>query len=106
MTTPERSTDPHATSAPRARDRSRGRRPDPPGTLRLRLTYDAMVDAAYLTVTPTGPADVLGPTLICEGDPLFDGFVGLDFNAGTGRIVGFEFHDASASLPPEWLLRA
>ena len=67
----------------------------------LKLTYDATVDVAYLTLRPTGPADVLGPTLLLEHDRAFAGAVAMDFGLIDGRVVGFEFQMASSCLPAE-----
>lgn len=72
----------------------------------LKLTWDATVDVAYLTLRPTGPADVLGPTLLLEHDRAFAGAVALDFGLLDGRAVGFEFQMASACLPAELLAQA
>ena len=72
----------------------------------LTLTYDATVDVAYLTLRSTGPADVLGPTLLLEQDRAFAGVVGMDFGLIDGRVVGFEFLMASACLPAELLAAA
>lgn len=72
----------------------------------LKLTWDATVDVAYLTLRPTGPADVLGPTLLLEHDRAFAGAVALDFGLLDGRAVGFEFQRASACLPAELLAQA
>lgn len=72
----------------------------------LKLTYDATVDVAYLTLRPTGPADVLGPTLLLENDRAFPGAVAMDFGLLDGRAVGFEFQMASACLPAELLVQA
>lgn len=69
----------------------------------LKLTWDATVDVAYLTLRPTGPADVLGPTLLLEHDRAFAGAVALDFGLLDGRAVGLEFQMASACLPAELL---
>lgn len=65
----------------------------------LRLTYDATVDVAYLALRPTGPNDVLGPTLLLENDRAFGGAVAADFALADGRLVGLEFQMASACLP-------
>ena len=72
----------------------------------LKLTYDATVDVAYLTLRPTGPADVLGPTLLLEHDRAFAGAVAMDFGLLDGRVVGFEFQMASSCLPAELLAAA
>lgn len=72
----------------------------------LKLTYDATVDVAYLTLRPTGPADILGPTLLLEHDRAFAGVVAMDFGLRDGRAVGFEFQMASARLPAELLAQA
>lgn len=72
----------------------------------LKLTYDATVDVAYLTLRPTGPADALGPTLLLEHDQAFAGAVAMDFGLLDGRVVGFEFQMASACLPADLLVRA
>jgi uncharacterized protein YuzE len=72
----------------------------------LRLTYDATTDVAYLALRPTGPADLLGPTLLVEPDRSFPGVVAMDFALEDGRVVGFEFQMASATLPAELLARA
>lgn len=72
----------------------------------LKLTYDATVDVAYLTLRPTGPTDVLGPTLLLEHDRAFAGAVALDFGLLDGRAVGIEFQMASACLPAELLALA
>lgn len=74
-----------------------------PMSVSLKLTYDATVDVAYLTLRPTGPADVLGPTLLLEHDRAFAGAVALDFGLLDGRAVGLEFQMASACLPAELL---
>ncbi len=72
----------------------------------LKLTWDATVDVAYLTLRPTGPTDILGPTLLLEPDRAFAGVVALDFGLGDGRAVGLEFQMASACLPAELLAQA
>jgi len=72
----------------------------------LNLTYDATVDVAYLTLRTTGPADVLGPTLLLENDRAFAGGVAMGFGLLDGRAVGFEFQMASACLPVELLAQA
>lgn len=72
----------------------------------FKLTWDAEVDVAYLTLRPTGPADVLGPTLLLEHDRAFAGAVAMDFGLLDGRVVGFEFQMASACLPAELLAQA
>ena len=72
----------------------------------LKLTYDATVDVAYLSLRPTGPADVLGPTLLLEHDRAFPGAVAMDFGLLDGSVVGFEFQMASACLPAELLAQA
>ena len=72
----------------------------------MRLTYDATTDVAYLTLRATGPADVLGPTLLLECDRDFAGAVALDFGLLDGKVVGLEFQAASACLPAELLLTA
>lgn len=74
--------------------------------MELRLTYDATTDVAYLVLAPTGPADILGPTLLLEHDPDFAGAVSDDFTVADGRLVGLEFRKASASLPAAWLAAA
>lgn len=74
--------------------------------MELRLTYDATTDVAYLVMAPTGPNDVLGPTLLLENDREFAGAVSADFTVADGRLVGLEFRDASACLPPAWLVAA
>ena len=72
----------------------------------MRLTYDATTDVAYLTFRATGPADVLGPTLLLETDHAFAGFVALDFSLRDGQALGLEFQMASACLPAELLAAA
>jgi hypothetical protein len=72
----------------------------------LNLTYDATVDVAYLTLRTTGPADVLGPTLLLENDRAFAGAVAMGFGLLDGRAVGFEFQMASACLAVELLAQA
>ena len=67
----------------------------------IHLTYDATTDVAYLSLRPTGPANVLGPTLLLENDREFAGAVAADFTLADGRLVGLEFQMASACLPPE-----
>jgi uncharacterized protein YuzE len=69
----------------------------------MHLTYDATTDVAYLSFRATGPADVLGPTLLLEHDRDFPGAVALDFGLLDGRVVGLEFQAASACLPAELL---
>ena len=75
-------------------------------TIELDFTYDATTDVAYLVLCPTGPADVLGPTLLLEPDKEFAGAVSADFTVADGRLVGLEFRNAAASLPGPWLLAA
>ena len=70
----------------------------------FRLTYDPLVDAAYLYLQPKGGA--LGPTLLLESDPAFPGFVAMDFRLADGQVVGFEFHGASRLLPAALLAAA
>ena len=77
-----------------------------PIAVSLKLAYDAEVDVADLTLRPTGPADVLGPTLLLESDGAFTGAVAMDFGLLDGRVVGFEFQMASACLPAELLAQA
>ena len=80
----------------------RFRRPEPhreTPRMNLVLTYDATTDVAYLVMATTGPADVLGPTLLLENDPEFAGAVSADFTVADGRLVGLEFQRASACLP-------
>jgi uncharacterized protein YuzE len=72
----------------------------------MRLTYDATTDVAYLSFRATGPADVLGPTLLLEHDRDFAGAVALDFGLLDGRVVGLEFQAASACLPAKLLAAA
>jgi uncharacterized protein YuzE len=72
----------------------------------MHLTYDATTDVAYLALRATGPADVLGPTLLLEHDRDFPGAVALDFGLLDGRVVGLEFQAASACLPAELLAAA
>ena len=72
----------------------------------MRLTYDATTDVAYLSLRATGPADLLGPTLLLEHDRAFPGAVALDFGLLNGRVVGLEFQMASACLPAELLATA
>jgi hypothetical protein len=72
----------------------------------LHLTCDATTDVAYLVVVTTGPADILGPTLLLEADPAFRGAVGADFRLADGRLVGLEFRFASACLPAAGLAGA
>jgi len=72
----------------------------------LKLTYDAIADIAYLSLRPTGRADVLGPTLLLEGDRAFAGAAAMDFGLLDSRVVGFEFQMASACLPAELLAQA
>jgi hypothetical protein len=74
--------------------------------MQLKLTYDATTDIAYLVVAPTGPDDVLGPTLLLEADPEFPGIVAADFRLADGRLVGLEFQFASACLPAAWIAGA
>jgi uncharacterized protein YuzE len=74
--------------------------------MQLHLTYDATTDVAYLVLAPTGPDDVLGPTLLLEHDPQLGGAVSADFTVADGRLVGLEFREASACLPPAWLAAA
>lgn len=70
------------------------------------LTYDATVDVAYLVLRPTGPGDILGPTLLLENDRAFAGAVSADFTLADARLVGLEFQMASTCLPPDLLLSA
>jgi uncharacterized protein YuzE len=72
----------------------------------MRLTYDATTDVAYLSFRATGPADILGPTLLLDHDRDFPAAVALDFGILDGRVVGLEFQRASACLPAELLLTA
>jgi uncharacterized protein YuzE len=72
----------------------------------MRLTYDATTDVAYLALRATGPADVLGPTLLLEHDRDFPDTVALDFGLLDGRVIGLEFQAASACLPAELLATA
>jgi hypothetical protein len=74
--------------------------------MKLHLTWDATTDVAYLVMQPTGPGDVLGPTLLLENDPEFPGVVAADFALADGRLVGLEFQFASACLPASWLAAA
>lgn len=74
--------------------------------MEFHLTYDATTDVAYLVLVTTGPADILGPTLLLEGDAAFRGAVAADFTLADGRLVGLEFRFASASLPATWLANA
>src|SRR5450759_4377098 len=72
----------------------------------MRLTYDATTDVAYLAFHATGPADLVGPTLLLEHDRHFPGAVALDFGLLDGQVVGPEFQAASACLPAELLAAA
>jgi uncharacterized protein YuzE len=74
--------------------------------IELDLTWDATTDVAYLTLAPTTDADRLGPTLLLENDPEFNGAVAADFTVADGRLVGLEFQMASTCLPPALLARA
>lgn len=74
--------------------------------IELDLTWDASTDVAYLTLAPTSGADRLGPTLLLENDPEFNGAVSADFTVSDGRLVGLEFRMASTSLPPAMLAGA
>lgn len=74
--------------------------------MELKLTYDATTDVAYLVMAATGPADILGPTLLLENDPEFAGAVSADFTVADGRLVGLEFRLASVCLPVAWLAAA
>ena len=51
----------------------------------MRLTYDATTDVAYLSFRATGPADILGPTLLLDHDRDFPAAVALDFGIIDGR---------------------
>jgi uncharacterized protein YuzE len=72
----------------------------------MRLTYDATVDVAYLSLRQVAPDELLGPTLLVEHDREFPGAVALDFSLADGRVVGLEFQRASACLPAELLAAA
>ena len=72
----------------------------------MRFTYDATTDVAYLSFRATGPADLLGPTLLLKPDRDFSGTVALDFGLLDGRVVGLEFQRASACPPAELLVAA
>ena len=74
--------------------------------MELKLTWDATTDVADLVMAPTGPGDILGPTLLLETDPEFAGAVSADFTLADGRLVGLEFRMASACLPAAWLAAA
>ncbi len=74
--------------------------------MELKLTYDPQHDIAYLVVAPTGPTDVLGPTLQLETDRAFAGGMLADFTMADGRLAGLEFLEASACLPAAWLAAA
>jgi uncharacterized protein YuzE len=72
----------------------------------MRLTYDATTDVAYLSLRPLAQGEPVGPTLLLEEDPAFDGTVALDFSLVDGRAVGLEFLRASVCLPAELLAAA
>lgn len=72
----------------------------------LHLAWDAETDVAYLTLRPTGPGDILGPTLLLEHDIAFRGAVAMDFRLLDGVVAGFEFQRASECLPAELLAQA
>ncbi len=73
---------------------------------RIRLTWDPETDVAYLYLAETGPAEILGPTLLLERDDDFHGIVALDFTVADGRAVGLEFLEASRCLPAALLATA
>ncbi len=57
--------------------------------------YDPEANAAYIRFSPT-PVE--------ESEEVSEGIV-IDFDA-EGRVVGFEFLDARAHLPPDLLVKA
>lgn len=85
-------------------DRARMSWADPEG--HVHLVYDATLDVAYLRLRALRPGELLGPTLLLEGDPAFTGSVAVDFSLEDGVVVGLEFLDASRSLPADLLARA
>lgn len=62
------------------------------------LTYDPEVDAAYLTLgSPIGPGEV-ARTVEIE-TPTDSGTINADYDS-SGRLLGFEFLNASLLLRP------
>lgn len=63
----------------------------------MRVTYDAIVDAAYIYVDKEIEAGGVAKTYPC--DPLeVNGQIHLDFDHG-GRLIGIEVLEASRLLP-------
>lgn len=67
----------------------------------MKLTYDPVADAAYLSFKEIGFGEA-AKTVVGEGDA--EG-VNLDFDA-EGRLLGVEILDAKSRLPGESLRRA
>lgn len=67
----------------------------------MKLSYDRIVDAAYIQIATDIAAGGVARTYSC--DPLeIEGEINLDFDAG-GRLIGIEVLDASKKLPRELL---
>lgn len=70
----------------------------------MRVTYDAVVDAAYIYLTTEIPAGGIARTVPVDPREI-DGMINLDFDA-EGRLVGIEVLDASRFLGPQFLASA
>ncbi|WP_445338681.1 DUF2283 domain-containing protein [Clavibacter sp. CFBP 8614] len=71
----------------------------------MRVTYDAVADAAYVALAgPVGDGEV-GTTIHSILTPGDSGEISLDFDAD-GRLLGIEVLNASAVLPAAVLAQA
>ena len=69
----------------------------------MRVTYDRIVDAAYVYLVPIAEGQV-SKTYPCDPNEV-RGQINLDFDS-SGRLVGLEILDASRLLPLELLREA
>jgi uncharacterized protein YuzE len=63
----------------------------------MHITYDATVDAAYISLVEFIPAGGVAKTYPCDPREV-RGQINLDFDSD-GRLVGIEVLDASKKLP-------
>jgi uncharacterized protein YuzE len=69
--------------------------------MKVKVTYDAEIDAAYIYLVPIGPGDSVKQVSV-RGD--YAGII-LDFDR-EDHLIGIEFLDASKVLPREILASA
>ncbi len=63
----------------------------------MKISYDASVDAAYMSFAKADEASVFGFTYCCNPAEV-EGEINLDFDA-SGRLIGLEILQASKKLP-------